>query len=152
MIKYIAVAVAFILIISGIGVGAHKIGSDAKNAEWQQKWDAAQIAALQKQQQQQIKIDKVTQNAEKEIKRVQADAIDANNAADRLREIVTNLRQRLNSETSRASKAEASAADLLAELLVQSDKMAGEFAKFADESRVRGLACERAYDALSANN
>lgn len=128
----------------------YMLGYDNANNEWQQKWDAAQVATLALQQQKQQKIDEVTEDAEKEIQRVQADAIAANHAADSLRGTVSNLRQRLNSETSRAGKAEASAANLFAELLVQSDKMAGDFASFADEARERGLACERAYDAVRA--
>ena len=36
--------------------------------------------------------------------------------------------------------------DLLAELQRRADDRAGELAHIADDARVRGLACERAYD------
>lgn len=153
MIKPIPLFIIIILSIAGlmaVGWTVYQAGYKTANNEWQQKWDDAQVATLALQQQKQQKIDEVTEDAEKEIQRVRADAIAANHAADSLRGTVTKLRQRLGSETARASKAEASAADLLAELLVQSDKMAGEFASFADEANARGLACERAYDAVRA--
>ena len=42
------------------------------------------------------------------------------------------------------------AIDLLAELHSRTDEAAGQLAAVADEARIRGLACERAYDAVTA--
>lgn len=150
LVSYKSISILALLICSLVFCvyQIYMLGYDNANNEWQKKWDASQVATLEIQQQKQQKIDEVTEDAEKEIQRVKANAVAANHAADGLRGTVTNLRQRLSSETARASKAEASAADLLAELLLQSDKMAGEFASFADEARERGLACERAYDVV----
>lgn len=41
------------------------------------------------------------------------------------------------------------ALDLLAELFRRADARAGELARYADNARIAGLACERSYDALS---
>ena len=43
------------------------------------------------------------------------------------------------------------AIDLLAELHSRTDEVAGQLAAVADEARIRGLACERAYDAVTAS-
>lgn len=41
------------------------------------------------------------------------------------------------------------ALDLLAELFRRADARAGELARYADDARIAGLACERSYDVLS---
>ena len=46
------------------------------------------------------------------------------------------------------SSAKLGNADLLAELFRRADQRAGELAEVADEARIRGLACEAAYDAV----
>jgi len=48
------------------------------------------------------------------------------------------------------SSAKLGNADLLAELFRRADARAGELAAAADEARIRGLACEAAYDAVQA--
>jgi len=40
---------------------------------------------------------------------------------------------------------------VLADVLDRADARAGELADFADRSRIAGLACERAYDALTSS-
>jgi ABC-type Na+ efflux pump permease subunit len=43
----------------------------------------------------------------------------------------------------------AASLDLLVGVLQRSDEATGELARFADDSRIAGLACERSYDALT---
>lgn len=150
--KYILMIVAVVFIFVGTGVISYNIGLDTKDKEWQKKWDAAQVATLTLALQQQNKINAVTVDGEKRIEQVKSDAIAADHAADGLRGTVANLRKQRDSAVTRASKAEAAAANLHAELLIQSDAMAGKFAVAADEARQRGLTCEMAYDALLDKN
>lgn len=85
-----------------------------------------------------------------------ADAVTANDAADRLRGAITNIRRELAaSETSRISadaarrQTAAETASLLADLYEESDRRAGEIAKYADAAASAGSVCERTYEAVT---
>lgn len=83
--------------------------------------------------------------------RARADAAAARSAADRLREYAAGLAAAAACDPAPAA-AGASAAGpglLLAELLGRADQRAGVLAEYADQARIAGLACERAYDALT---
>ena len=83
---------------------------------------------------------------------VKNDAAIADSAANSLQQQIDNyVRGGSGSATSTCTISERAAAAtrelLLAELLKRADKRAGELAKTADESRIRGLACEAEYAA-----
>lgn len=89
---------------------------------------------------------------------MQADADAAQRAGDGLQQQLSTLRRQLaGSETGRlsaiaaASAAKAETTRVLAELLSESDDLAGKFAKEADERYVAGSTCERTYDKVILN-
>jgi predicted nucleic acid-binding Zn-ribbon protein len=162
-LKNIRIAAIVLVIIAGAIFYGGKRYADY---QWQLKWAQRDIDDKTAQgkrekenrvieQNMQSAITKVSQDAEKELQAVQADAIRAADGAERLHGAISELQQRLRNsqgtvDSALAGKreAEARASQLFAELLKQSDKRAGEYAATADDARVRGLACERAYDSI----
>ncbi|QIE86808.1 DUF2514 family protein [Pseudomonas nitroreducens] len=93
------------------------------------------------------------ENGQRNIDQVRANASAA--ADQRVRDAAAKYADRIaaveagrDSCTAAASKAAAQHARVLAELLGEADRLAGIYAEAADESRVRGLACEAAYDGI----
>ena len=77
-----------------------------------------------------------------------ARAVDARNRMQRdLADYITHHRAAAQARAAAGQCApDAAPADLLADMLRRADDRAGELAHVADTARVRGLACERAYD------
>lgn len=90
--------------------------------------------------------------AKKDADGARLDARDAGAAADRLRKRVDQLLAAVRAgQNSAAPSGSASAGDplgVLADVLEKSDRRTGILAEYADEARIAGQACERAYDAL----
>lgn len=144
----------------------YQSGADAKELEWSAKWDkqAEQLAkakakatmeAREEEQRRQASIDKVRDDAEKQIARAESDALAARDAADSVLEQAKRLAARAGKCPSNptATQSGATAAEpsvVLADVLGRADARAGELAAAYDRSRSAGLACERAYDALRA--
>lgn len=170
LIRYWRPMVAFALLIAGalwIASSRYQAGEDAANQRWQSKWsqrDADDVTALAKrhtearneEQRRQNEINEIRNRAEQQLAVVQADASTARAAADRLHNSAEILARRLadrertcQSAPPGAGPAAGSGAVLLAQLFRSADERAGKLAAAADEARTRGLACERAYDALS---
>lgn len=154
-------------VVLWIASSRYQAGEDAANKYWQNKWiqrDADDATALAKrqtearneEQRRQNEINEIRNSAAQRLAVVQADASTARAAADRLHNSAEILARRLadrertcQSAPPGAGQAAGSGAVLLAELFRSADERAGELAAAADEARTRGLACERAYDALS---
>ncbi|MFM5429410.1 DUF2514 domain-containing protein [Aeromonas veronii] len=144
----------------------YQSGSDAKELEWSAKWNKqaeqqatakanAELKAREDEQRRQASIDKVRDDAEKQIARAESDALDARDAADGVLEQAKRLAARAGKCPSNpsATQSGAPAAEpsvVLADVLGRADARAGELAAAYDRSRAAGLACERAYDALRA--
>lgn len=146
----------------------HHIGRAGANATWQAKWsdhlaDDAQATAKAQAEQRAIEamrqqsINKVTQDAQQAIDRAQADAADAAATAVSLRDAIdqtvsrlADSQARISACTTDASKAAATHARVLADVLKRADQAAGHMAGVADQAIERGLSCERAYDEVSA--
>ncbi|WP_185922452.1 DUF2514 domain-containing protein [Hafnia paralvei] len=145
--------------------GAYSVGYDSANKSWQLKWtqrdkeDSDALARRQvevriEEQRRQQAINKVVQNASQQVYAAHNDAISANALASRLHQEANKLVQRLE-ERERACSSPftpggqtESGAQLLAELFKRADEEAGRMAKIADESRIRGDACTKAYNQL----
>lgn len=84
---------------------------------------------------------------------VENDLRRADAAAVGLREHVRQLARAGRASQDPAAPASCQTADaageLLADLFVQLDEFAGEVARYADQARLAGLTCERAYEAVS---
>lgn len=156
-----------IALIFGALYGAYHHGQTMANAEWQEKWNARdtadQAAALAnetveraKEQERQNSINKVVTSGQQLLDAAQA-ALDSSHASDdSLRATADDLASRLaasqasgNSCTAAASKAAARAAVVLADVFKRADQRAVDLANYADQSHIRGVTCEQAFDALS---
>jgi len=101
------------------------------------------------------KLDSITREAHQAQNRAAADADAARAAAGRLRgdlaDYITAHRAAANARAAAGQcTPDAGALDLLAQLQRFADERAGELARLADDARIRGGACERAYDASQA--
>ena len=159
--------------LSGIGYALHHDGYESgrfdANRDWNLKWakrdgrDLLELAGRQEQerteeQRRQNAINQVTADAQTQLDKARLDAANAQSSADRLQLTIANIRRQLAaSETSKLSTAAASsqarttATDMFAQLLIESDRAAGEYAAAADRARIAGLACERSYDSVAQN-
>lgn len=96
-------------------------------------------------------IDKVRDDAQKQINVAAADTVTAQRAADGLQLEVNKLlanRAALNSKVAAGSATIRNLTSVLADLRERADQRAGELAAVADASRIAGLTCEKAYDSL----
>lgn len=154
---------AGLLLFLAAAGGWHEGGAHM-DAQWQARWDqhekqdqqaAAAFEARERaeEQRRQLSVNKVLENGQRNIDQVRANADAAAN--QRVRDAGIQYANRIaaaeagrDSCTAAASQAAAKHARVLAELLGEVDRMAGVYAQAADESRVRGLACEEAYDGI----
>lgn len=161
-----------LLLLAGLLLwGAHHNGYESgkfdSNRDWKVKWaerdgkDLLELAGRQEQeraeeQRRQNQINQVTADAQTQLDKARLDAAGAQSAADKLQLTIATIRRQLAaSETSKlstaasSSSARATATDMFAQLLIESDRAAGEYAAAADRARIAGLACERSYDAIA---
>lgn len=153
-----------VLLLFLAAAGGWHEGRARLDAVWQSRWDehekqdqqaAAAFEARERteEQRRQQSINKVIEDGQRKIDQVHADASAA--ADQRVRDAAAKYADRAaaaeagrDSCTAAASQAAAKHARVLAELLGEVDRLAGVYAEAADESRVRGLACEAAYDGV----
>ncbi|EKP0262641.1 DUF2514 domain-containing protein [Aeromonas sobria] len=160
--------VLVIAVLAGSGIAlyqsGHSVGEEDERKSWQAKWDrqSAELAeararniqlAREEEQRRQRAIDKVRQDAEQQISRVETDAAAASAVAAGMLEQARRLATRASqcashSSVTQSGDAARQPAVVLADLLGRADARAGELAKAFDRARTAGLACERAYDAL----
>lgn len=154
---------AGLLLFLAAAGGWHE-GSARMAASWQARWDdhekqdkqaAAAFEARERaeEQRRQQSINKVIEDGQRNIDQVRANASAAadqrvHDAAAKYADRVAAAEAGRDSCTAAASKAAAQHARVLAELLGEADRLAGVYAEAADESRVRGLACEAAYEGI----
>lgn len=161
-----------LLIVAGVAAGIwwgyHQIdaaGYARADREWQSKWDAetakrakeeakAQLEARIEEQRRLQSIEEVKANAQKDIQQAADDAAAAVAESDRLRIAAERLAQRASQCTgdpgaSGGGSATGKPGMVLADVLRRADERAGQLAAAYDRSRAAGLACERAYNALT---
>jgi len=152
-----------LIFIACVFYGFYRLGAKHKHLEWQARWDELQLELTKKRLEQeqnnrdqerswQLQIEKVeVENVELQ-NRILANSVNADNASDRLLAEVDRYSKRLNackaSSATNDGKTEATPDLLLPELLRKLDQRAGELARFADESRAAGLACEQYVKAI----
>lgn len=165
--KPIALLLLAGLLLWGVHHNGYESGKFDTNQAWNIKWaerdgkDLLELAGRQEQerteeQRRQNEINQVTADAQTQLDKARLDAANAQSAADKLQLTIATIRRQLAaSETSKLSsatstgKARATATDMFAQLLIESDRAAGEYAAAADRARIAGLACERSYDSIS---
>ncbi|KAA8702476.1 DUF2514 family protein [Pseudomonas proteolytica] len=161
ILPYIA---AVAMVLGGLLL-AYSHGQSVKDAEWQAKWSArdaldADAKALNesteraKEQARQNTINKVIQDGQKVIDQAYADGAASRDdrslrdAADETAGRVAASQAGGHSCTAAASQAATRAVMVFADVLKRADQRAGDLAADADQSRGRGVTCERAYDGL----
>lgn len=144
-----AVAIAGFM---GFSTGAH-----FESVKWSLRWEArnvadseaahkAESAQRDKEQEWQTKLDEVSKNASKQIEDVRRAERSA--ADGRVRSAAKEYAGRVSESACTTHGGAPSGVEVLAELFADADELAERMASEADESRIRGLACEAAYDAL----
>lgn len=155
---------AITLLVAFLLWRAYDAGYESADSVWKQQWlkrDLAdstatihrEVAERAKERRRQQAADEERRRADEELAKVQADADAAQRAGDGLQQQLFKLRKQLaGSETGRisaiaaAGAAKAETPRVLTELLGESDKRAGIYAKEADERYAAGSSCERTYD------
>ncbi|WP_017903617.1 DUF2514 family protein [Pseudomonas asplenii] len=159
-----------VVFVFAIGAFGWRLGVDQTDSRWQTRWnsrDAADLAAKElnesteraKEQARQASINKAVENGQVLVDTANAAVTAANRESGRMRDVADGLADRLaaseargNSCTAAAGKTAAHTARVLADVLKLADEAAGKLAATADQARVRGMTCERAYDSLSTVN
>lgn len=112
----------------------------------------ADAKARAEERRRQVAVDEADEDAKGKLDAARADAAGAQSAADRLQREVDRLRAGRSATCSAIAAqqrdAGASAVGVLADLFESADRRAGELASALDRSRVAGLACEAAYEAV----
>lgn len=154
-VKIGIVAAAF---VTGIAAG-HYVADNSWSAKWADaerdaataQLNAVNTAVLQYKNRVQS-LESISRETNKQLETVKNDAAIADIAANSLQQQIDNYVRKGGGNTASAvtitERAAAATRELLlAELLKRADRRSGELAKTADESRVRGLACEAEYEA-----
>jgi hypothetical protein len=162
-----AVCLALCFLVWFHGHRQFNAGREDADREWTLKWKTRdlseatitlhrEITERAEERRRQGAVDEERERAERELADLQNNLLDSDLAARGLREQLASIRRQLaRSETGRLSAvaatgaAKAEVASLLAQLLDESDRLAGEFAKEADERYVAGQTCERTYDKVT---
>jgi hypothetical protein len=158
-----------VVLTAGLGAShwRYRAGYDTATQTWQAKWtardvhDATALArreaeARDEEQRRQAEMDTLRAKTRQQIAGARTDADRARVAAVGLHARADRLAHQLavregTCGTAAAGRDQAAGRDaiLLAELFRRADERAGKLAAEADRSRVRGLACEKAYDTLN---
>lgn len=154
------------VLLAALGI-AYSAGYGKANDSWSVKWamrneaDAVRTAQAaererDEEQRRQAATNQEVINAEEKLSAALHDAAVAQSAADRLQSELTRITGKLaDSETGKlsalaaASAARAETGVLLAQLLSESDKAAGEYAGEADRAYAAGQSCERIYNRVT---
>lgn len=149
-----AISAASLAIGFGLGFG---FGSHYESLQWSLKWEernvkdseaalAAEAKERKQEQEWQTKLEGVSENARKQIEAVRKSERSA--ADNRVRDAAKAYAARERENSCAEDGGAPSGVEVLAQLFADADELAERMALEADESRIRGLACEAAYDAL----
>mgnify|MGYP007100144998 CR=1 FL=1 len=114
---------------------------------------SAVMAARAEEQRRTAAQQEVAHAAQTDAARARADAVAATGSADRLRQhvaaLAANCGATASDPTTAAGSAPAAGAGLvLADLFRRADERSGQLAEYADQARIAGEACVRAYESL----
>lgn len=144
-------------------------GREDADRDWTLRWTSRDLADATmtlhrevteraEERRKQDAVDEERERAERELVDLQSNLLDADLASRGLQQQLATLRRQLaGSETGHlsaiaaASAAKTETTRVLAELLGESDKRAGVYAKEADERYAAGSSCERTYDKVTRN-
>lgn len=140
-----------VLLVLVSGWGLYQTGRIHRlQLEVAQERAAATAQALQLTQERQAALGKVTDEARTQVAAARRDAAAARAGADSLRTAAAAAGRACGAASAGGSDPAAGTGPVLADVLGRADDVAGELAAALDESRAAGLACERAYRAVTA--
>lgn len=163
-VSLIALTVAALSLVYDAGYHA---GHNSAESIWQQRWSQRDLAAATmalhhelairaEEHRKQIETENEVKHAETALAEAHSEYLHAESVAGELQSELDKVRRQLErseagriSATAYAGKAKAKIASVLAELLSQSDQMAGKFAAEADANFIAGSACEHIYDRVT---
>lgn len=133
------------------------VGYQIADWQWAAKWDRRDVADITlkqkltddyraKEQALQGEIDGVRENAILALQGAASGAVAAAAVAAGVHDDAAELADSLAACTSESAKRSTASAKLLAELFRRADEVAGRMARIADESQIRGRACEQSYN------
>lgn len=159
-----------VLLGATVGVFSHwryTAGKESANTVWQSRWDKRNIADVElmaryqrearEEEQRRIKaIIQVNEDANLQLNAARADAARAKSVIISLRNTVRYMQQKLAEDNAAGVSATIGKRQaggdshlLLADMFAESLKRNQQLAAYADRARIRGRACERAYDAIT---
>lgn len=151
-----AAGAAIALLVALLGISRVQVAETSAEyqrykATTEEKARKASEDARTEEQRRRAEQDKVVADAKKQAQSAMAAASAARTAGERLRDQLAALRGQAcgNPTTPPGSPAAGSADDLLADVQRRLDEAADGIALHADQSRIAGQACERAYQALT---
>lgn len=158
-------AAVMLLLALGSYWAIYQHGRSVERSGWEVRWaerdradseavGVAQAEAREEEQRRQATQQKVREDAQKEQKAADADAVGADATGRRLRDEAGKLAATVSCPgTDPAAVARGAAATraamVLSDLLGRADARAGELAKAYDAARIAGLACEASYNVLT---
>ncbi|MCD5994130.1 DUF2514 domain-containing protein [Pseudomonas sp. CDFA 602] len=161
-----AALLLILLAVVGALYGAYRHGVTVTDLAWQAKWASHVSAQSQavasttteyrtEEQRRQSAANQVANNARQEQASAISDAAVADSAGDRLRVEAGKLAASAScvpgdTGTAERGKNATRAAMVLSDLLGRADARAGELARYADQLRIAGQACEASYLSLTA--
>lgn len=132
---------------------AEQAAHSGYRAEVAERDRRAALAALAETKRRQVAAEGVEKDAQGKLGQAQGDAARAGDALQRLQQRYADAEQRArqcgDAITAQLSAAAEAGARMRAELLGRLGAAAGLYAAAADDSRVRGQACEASYDSLT---
>jgi len=157
-------ALLILLAVAGALYGAYRHGANVTDMAWQAKW-AKQISTQSQavatttneyrteEQRRQKAANQVANDARQEQTAAIADAVVADASGDRLRSEAGKLAASASCvpndpRIAARGKNATRAAMVLSDLLSRADARAGELARYADQLRIAGKACEAAHSSL----
>lgn len=157
MTKVLAIAIVVLLAVLGWQWGrAETIAREAANYKTQRN-QLRELLAQERDERakETLRADKIQEAlnaAHAELRAAEEDARRADAAAvslrARIRALAAASSARAHPAAAASGQAADAASDLLANVCERLDDRAGELARYADQARIAGLACQRAYDAL----
>lgn len=156
-----------LLAVAGALYGSYRHGVSVTDSQWQVKWSDQVSAHAQavstttteyrtEEQRRQKAANQVANDARQEQTAALADAVVADASGDRLRSEAGKLAASASCVpgdpgTAERGKNAIRAAMVLSDLLSRADARAGDLARYADQLRVAGQACEAASNSLKIN-
>jgi hypothetical protein len=147
-------AAALIAVITLAGIQSLRLSAEREGHANTKRAHAEAVAkaiaeAREEERRRTVKVQEAADAALAALARAHRDRTAAVSAARRLQQHADSLAAACRAPAAASGEASPAPGDLLADMLRRIDDAAGAIAAHADEARIAGAACERAYDSLT---